>query len=62
MPVLAGIDVFWVFGSKSVFGSNVMVTVAKGAELEIQIIAMSLKVNPTEGTHDSGLIHTSLMF
>lgn len=28
-------DVFWVFGSKSVFGSNVMVAVAKGIEAPI---------------------------
>merc|ERR1719440_1634819 len=30
-------DVFWVFGSKSVFGSNVMVTVAKGVEAPIKL-------------------------
>ena len=31
-------DVFWVFGSKSVFGSNVMVTVAKGVEAPIKLM------------------------
>lgn len=30
-------DVFWVFGSKSVFGSNVMVTVATGVEAPIKL-------------------------
>merc|ERR1711957_138491 len=30
--------VFWVFGSKSVFGSNVMVTVAKGVEAPIKLM------------------------
>merc|ERR1711870_81808 len=31
-------DVFWVFGSKSVFGSNVMVSVAKGVEAPIKLM------------------------
>uniref|UniRef100_A0A7S0ZPL8 Minor histocompatibility antigen H13 n=2 Tax=Noctiluca scintillans TaxID=2966 RepID=A0A7S0ZPL8_NOCSC len=31
-------DIFWVFGSKSVFGSNVMVTVAKGVEAPIKLM------------------------
>jgi minor histocompatibility antigen H13 len=31
-------DVFWVFGSKSVFGSNVMVTVATGVEAPIKLM------------------------
>jgi len=30
-------DVFWVFGSKSVFGSNVMVSVAQGIEAPIKL-------------------------
>ncbi len=30
-------DVFWVFGSKSVFGSNVMVTVATGVQAPIKL-------------------------
>jgi len=31
-------DVFWVFGSKSVFGANVMVTVAKGLDAPIKLM------------------------
>eukprot|EP00415_Alexandrium_ostenfeldii_P002078 UN2078 len=31
-------DIFWVFGSKQVFGSNVMVTVAKGVEAPIKLM------------------------
>jgi len=31
-------DVFWVFGSKSVFGSNVMVSVATGVEAPIKLL------------------------
>merc|ERR1719287_9436 len=31
-------DVFWVFGSKSVFGSNVMVSVATGVEAPIKLM------------------------
>merc|ERR1712217_948607 len=31
-------DVFWVFGSKPVFGSNVMVSVAKGVEAPIKLM------------------------
>jgi len=31
-------DIFWVFGSKPVFGSNVMVTVAKGVEAPIKLM------------------------
>jgi minor histocompatibility antigen H13 len=31
-------DVFWVFGSKSVFGSNVMVSVAMGVEAPIKLM------------------------
>lgn len=31
-------DIFWVFGSKRVFGSNVMVTVAKGVEGPIKLM------------------------
>merc|ERR1712060_1023796 len=31
-------DIFWVFGSKSVFGSNVMVSVAKGVEAPIKLM------------------------
>jgi len=31
-------DIFWVFGSKSVFGSNVMVTVAVGVEAPIKLM------------------------
>lgn len=31
-------DVFWVFGSKSVFGSNVMVSVAKGVDAPIKLM------------------------
>merc|ERR1712054_342809 len=30
-------DIFWVFGSKSVFGSNVMVSVATGVEAPIKL-------------------------
>merc|ERR1719210_476400 len=31
-------DIFWVFGSKPVFGSNVMVSVAKGVEAPIKLM------------------------
>merc|ERR1712217_749197 len=31
-------DVFWVFGYKSIFGSNVMVSVAKGVEAPIKLM------------------------
>merc|ERR1719444_682526 len=31
-------DVFWVFGSKSVFGSNVMVSVATGLDAPIKLM------------------------
>lgn len=31
-------DVFWVFGSKSIFGANVMVSVAKGVEAPIKLM------------------------
>lgn len=31
-------DVFWVFGSKSVFGANVMVSVAKGIDAPIKLL------------------------
>lgn len=31
-------DIFWVFGSTAVFGSNVMVTVAKGVEAPIKLM------------------------
>merc|ERR1719345_384877 len=31
-------DVFWVFGSKSIFGSNVMVSVATGVEAPIKLM------------------------
>jgi len=31
-------DIFWVFGSKSVFGSNVMVSVATGVEAPIKLM------------------------
>merc|ERR1719159_1978088 len=31
-------DVFWVFGSKSVFGSNVMVSVAMGVDAPIKLM------------------------
>jgi len=39
--VLVGLffyDIFWVFGSKSVFGSNVMVSVATGIEAPIKLM------------------------
>ena len=40
-------DVFWVFGSKSVFGDNVMVTVAKGLNAPIKV-GLNAESNPIE--------------
>eukprot|EP00948_MAST-09A_sp_MAST-9A-sp1_P002708 g2708.t1 len=42
-------DIFWVFGSESVFGSNVMVTVAKGVNAPI-LLKFPLKFDDTDST------------
>merc|ERR1719330_674415 len=47
-------DIFWVFGSKPVFGSNVMVSVAKGVEAPIKLMF------PRSASGCGNLLHSML--